>query len=383
MTEERTVPAGRRADELQRAGNPLYNDRKLKLGTFGSNLDRGCAISTIDGVLEINWPNTLTLAKLADEMEFEALVPVGRWKGFGGVTNFNGPGFETFSWAAGIGACTRNSTVFATSHVLTVHPIMAAKQAATIDHITGGRFALNVVTGWHRPEMEMFGAPLMEHDARYGLAVEWLEVIKLLWTAEEEFDYEGKHFKIAKGYLEPKPLQKPFPAVMNAGSSETGRDYAAKYCDVAFVNTNRGDFDSRKALIESYRRLAREEYGRELQIWSHAYIVQGETEQEAKDYHHEYVHEKGDWVAATNLVETMGLNTQGRTQEALRAMKMHFIGGWGGLPLIGTKEQVVDGLVTMSKLGLDGVVVSWPRYIDDMRTFQRETLPLLKQAGLR
>ena len=258
----------KRAEQLRRAGNPLYGERKLKLGTFGTNLDRGCAISTIDGVLEINWPNTLTLAKLADEMEFEALVPVGRWKGFGGVTNFNGPGFETFSWAAGVGALTENPAVFATSHVLTVHPIMAAKQATTIDHITGGRFALNVVTGWHRPEMEMFGARMLDHDDRYRLAVEWLEIIQRLWTAEEDFDYDGKHFKIVKGYLQPKPLQKPFPPVMNAGSSGTGRDYAAKYCDIAFVNTNRGDFDSNKAMIESYRRHARDEYGRELQIWS-------------------------------------------------------------------------------------------------------------------
>ena len=373
----------KRTDELRRAGNPLYGERKLKLGTFGTNLDRGCAISTIDGVLEINWPNTLTLAKLADEMEFEALVPVGRWKGFGGVTNFNGPGFETFSWAAGIGALTQNSAVFATSHVLTVHPIMAAKQATTIDHITGGRFALNVVTGWHRPEMEMFGARMLDHDDRYTLAVEWLEIIQRLWTAEEEFDYEGRHFKVAKGYLEPKPLQKPFPPVMNAGSSETGRDYAAKYCDIAFVNTNRGDFESNKALIESYRRHAREEYGRELQIWSTSYIVQGETEQEAKDYRDEYIHRKGDWEAATNLVDTMGLNSQGRTPEMLQKMKTHFIGGWGGYPLVGTKEQVVDGLAMLSKLGLDGVVVSWPRYIEDMRQFQRVTLPLIEQAGLR
>jgi FMNH2-dependent dimethyl sulfone monooxygenase len=377
------VGATKRTDELRRSGNPLYGERKLKLGTFGTNLDRGCAISTIDGVLEINWPNTLTLAKLADEMEFEALVPVGRWKGFGGVTNFNGPGFETFSWAAGVGALTQNSTVFATSHVLTVHPIMAAKQATTIDHITGGRFALNVVTGWHRPEMEMFGARMLDHDDRYGLAVEWLEIIQRLWTAEEEFDYDGKHFKIAKGYLQPKPLQKPFPPVMNAGSSETGRDYAAKYCDIAFVNTNRGDFESNKALIEGYRKHAREEYGRELQIWSTTYIVQGETEQEAKDYRDDYIHRKGDWEAATNLIDTMGLNSQGRSPELLEKMKTHFIGGWGGYPLVGTKEQVVDGLAMLSRLGLDGVVVSWPRYIEDMRNFQRVTLPLIKQAGLR
>jgi alkanesulfonate monooxygenase SsuD/methylene tetrahydromethanopterin reductase-like flavin-dependent oxidoreductase (luciferase family) len=79
----------------------------------------------------------------------------------------------------------------------------------------------------------------------------------------------------------------------------------------------------------------------------------------------------------------MGLNTVGRSPEMLQAMKMHFIGGWGGFPLVGTSEQVVDGLAKLSALGLDGVVVSWPRYIDDMRAFQRNTLPLLKQAGLR
>jgi FMNH2-dependent dimethyl sulfone monooxygenase len=371
-----------KTQDLRRATNPLFSDRKLKLGTFGSNLDRGCAISTIDGVLKLDWPNTLTISKLADEMGFEALVPVGRWKGFGGVTNFNGPGFECFSWAAGIGAATRYPAVFATSHVLTVHPIMAAKQATTIDHITGGRFCLNVVTGWHRPEMEMFGARMLDHDERYALSCEWIEIIRQLWTEEDEFDYDGKYFQIRKGYLEPKPVQRPFPPIMNAGSSEVGRHYAAKYCDVAFVNINRGDVEQSRAMIEAYRKLAREEYGRELQIWSHGYIVQGETEQDAKDYFNEYVHEKGDWEAATNLVDTMGLNTP-RTPELLKYMKMHFVAGWGGFPLIGSKEQVVEGLAKLSGLGLDGVVVSWPRYIQDMRNFQKTTLPLLEQAGLR
>jgi alkanesulfonate monooxygenase SsuD/methylene tetrahydromethanopterin reductase-like flavin-dependent oxidoreductase (luciferase family) len=170
--------------------------------------------------------------------------------------------------------------VFSTSHVLTIHPIMAAKQATTIDHITGGRFALNIVTGWHRPEIEMFGSPLLDHDVRYELSVEWLDVVKRLWTEEEEFDFDGKYFQIKKGYLAPKPIQKPFPAVMNAGHSEAGRRYAAKYCDMAFVNINRDDFDVSRAVNSSYRKLAHEEYGRDLQIWASSYVVQGETKEE-------------------------------------------------------------------------------------------------------
>jgi dimethylsulfone monooxygenase len=118
-------------------------------------------------------------------------------------------------------------------------------------------------------------------------------------------------------------------------------------------------------------------------VWNFCYVVQGETEKDAKDFFDYYVNQKGDWVAATNLVDTLGLNARPMPPAVLQAMKIHFIAGWGGYPLIGTKEQIVDGLVMLAKLGLNGTLLSWPRYIDDMRRFQRETLPLIKQAGLR
>ena len=91
----------------RRQTNPIFNDRRLKLGTFQTNLDSGCVMSDLDGRLDITWPNTVALAKLADEMEFEAIVPVARWQGFGGATNPQGRGFEAYTWAAGISALTR------------------------------------------------------------------------------------------------------------------------------------------------------------------------------------------------------------------------------------------------------------------------------------
>ena len=118
----------KRVDQLREASNPLFGKAKLKLGTFCTNLSGGCTMSSIDGLLEADWPSTVTLAQLAEEMDFEALVPVARWKGFGGKTNFNGANFDTYTWAAGIGARRSSSAVFATSHVPTVHPVMAAKQ---------------------------------------------------------------------------------------------------------------------------------------------------------------------------------------------------------------------------------------------------------------
>jgi alkanesulfonate monooxygenase SsuD/methylene tetrahydromethanopterin reductase-like flavin-dependent oxidoreductase (luciferase family) len=372
-----------RPDQLREAKNPLFNDRKLKLGTFCSNLSGGCAISDIDGVLEVTWPNTLELARMGDAMEFEALVPVGRWKGFGGRTNFNGEGFESFSWASAIGASTKYSGVFATSHVPTIHPVMAAKQGTTIDHVTGGRFTLNVVTGWYKPEIEMFGEAQMEHDTRYDRAIEWLEIIKLLWTREEEFDYDGKFYKIAKGWLKPKPIQKPYPVVMNAGGSEKGRHYAAKYCDVAFIVLQSHDLDDMRAHVSRYRDFARQEYGREIQVWTNSYVVQGDTEADAKKFLIYYVHEHGDWEAVENLITTLGINAQTMPPEVAQGLKAHFIAGWAGYPIVGSKEMVVDELGKPSSAGFDGVILSWAKFVEQMREFQEVTYPLVVQAGLR
>jgi alkanesulfonate monooxygenase SsuD/methylene tetrahydromethanopterin reductase-like flavin-dependent oxidoreductase (luciferase family) len=363
--------------------NPAFGPRKLKLGTFQTNLDSGCVMSDLDGRLEITWPNTLTLAQLADEMEFEALVPVARWRGFGGAVNPQGPGFEAYTWAAGIGASTRNVGVTATSHVSINHPIVAAKQSTVIDHISGGRYILNIVTGWNKPEIDMFGAELMPHETRYDMAEEWLGIVKRLWTEDDEFDHEGRFYRISKGYLQPKPIQKPYPVLMNAGGSERGRRFACRYCDLVFLAPQSCEYDAFKAQVESYRRLAREEYGREVGVWSLAYVVQAETEREARAFHDHYVKHKGDWAAVNNALDTKLANAKSFPPALVEAMQTRLIAGWGGYPLIGTKEQVVDGLATLLRIGLDGLLLSWPRYIAGMREFRDVTYPLVVQAGLR
>jgi alkanesulfonate monooxygenase SsuD/methylene tetrahydromethanopterin reductase-like flavin-dependent oxidoreductase (luciferase family) len=172
---------------------------------------------------------------------------------------------------------------------------------------------------------------------------------------------------------------------MNAGSSERGRHFACKHCDLVFTNIRTHDIATNTAHVAAYYKLAREEYGREVKVWSNATIVQAETEKEARDFYNYYVHEKGDWAAARNVIDTMGaeINQRDYPEERRKAMAEMMISGWGGFPLIGTKEQIVDGLANLSKIGLDGVLLSWPRYIEGMREFRDVTYPLLKQAGLR
>ena len=376
---------GSRQQKDRRESNPAFSTRKLKLGTFQTNLDSGCVMSDLDGRLDISWPNTVALAVLAEEMEFEALVPVARWHGFGGATNPQGPGFEAYTWAAGIAASTRKPGVFATSHISLNHPVIAAKQSTVIDHISGGRYTLNIVTGWNQPEIDMFGTVMMSHQDRYACAEEWLAIIKRLWTEDESFDHEGRFYKITKGYLQPKPIQSPHPAVMNAGASERGRHFATKYSDLVFTVIRTGGLDEVRAHVQAYHKLAREEYGREIRVWTVANVVQGETEKEARDFYRYYVHEKGDWQAAKNMIDVFSaeINARDIPPERLKAYQEAFIAGWGGFPLIGTKEQIVDGLQNLSRAGLDGVLLAWPRFEQGMREFRDVTYPLVRQAGLR
>ena len=108
-----------------------------------------------------------------------------------------------------------------------------------------------------------------------------------------------------------------------------------------------------------------------------------ETEKEAKDYLHHYVHEKGDWEAAGNLLRIFGMQTETLDPKTLEGHKAHFIAGHGGYPLVGTAEQIVDELGKLADIGVDGCLISWVDYKNELAQWNAEVLPLMVQAGLR
>ena len=213
----------------------LNSENELKLAVFGINLRGGVTLSDVEGKIEATWEENRRLALKADRLGLDAVVPVARWRGYGGQANLGDRSFETFTWAAGLLAATRRIQVFATFHVPLAHPVLAAKMVSTADHVSGGRFGLNIVAGWYAAELEMFGLTQKDHDERYQVADDWTEALKQLWTLPGEHDYHGRYFDIPGGVLEPKPLQKPYPVIMNAGTSPAGRAFAAKHSDLIFA----------------------------------------------------------------------------------------------------------------------------------------------------
>ena len=362
--------------------NPLYSDNRMKIGVMAFNCSHGSTVTNAEGAWPMTWNDNVELAQMADSAGFEALLPVGRWKGYGGGINFNNRTFESLTWAAGLAALTNYSTIFSTVHAPLMHPVAVAKMSATIDHISNGRFALNVVAGWFKNEFEMFDAELKEHGARYAYAAEWIEVIKRLWVEEEAFDYDGAYFQGNALWSQPKPIQLPRPPIMNAGSSTMGQNFSAEHADMNFVMLRQKDDESDAGQIEQLKSLAADR-GRASQCWIHVYVVCRETEQEAKDYLNYYVIEKGDDIAVSNMLQIFGMQSETLTPEVMAAFKFHFKAGHGGYPLVGTPAQIVDGIEHLARLGVDGILISWVDYLGECRQWIDEILPLMEQAGLR
>jgi dimethylsulfone monooxygenase len=361
----------------------LFGGNRMKLGVMAFNCSHGSTITTVPEVWRLDWADTVTIAQAVDRSGMEALLPVGRWRGYGGPSDFNSTTFETFTWASALGALTKYVTVLSTCHVPLVHPLMVAKMSSTVDHVTNGRFALNIVCGWFKNEFDMFGAHMRPHDDRYKYAAEWLDFLKQAWTRQGDFDFKSESFAGKSIWSEPKPVQKPHPPVMNAGGSPAAQEFTTRYCDINFVHLkDRANLETGCREIAHLKEKARA-HRRETRIWIHVYVVCRETEQEAKDYLHRYVYEMGDWEAAGNLLRIFGMQSASYDPRTLEQHKAHFIAGHGGYPLVGTADQIADELGKLANIGVDGCLISWVDYKNELVQWNTEVLPLLVQSGLR
>jgi FMNH2-dependent dimethyl sulfone monooxygenase len=148
------------------------------LGTFASNCSGGMTVTKLPERWAATWENNDQLGRILDDAGIDFMLPIARWIGYGGETDFHGTVLETMTWATALLAKTNQIAVFATIHVAANHPVVVAKQLATIDEISHGRAGLNIVAGWNRPEYEALGLDLPgEHERRYRYAQEWFDLV--------------------------------------------------------------------------------------------------------------------------------------------------------------------------------------------------------------
>jgi alkanesulfonate monooxygenase SsuD/methylene tetrahydromethanopterin reductase-like flavin-dependent oxidoreductase (luciferase family) len=260
------------------------------------------------------------------------------------------------------------------------HPIVAAKQMATVDLLSRGRFGLNLVCGWNQDEFDMFGVEQREHDTRYEYGEEWLEVVRTLWREPEHVDYEGRWFRLPRLIGRPKPWGGGEPVIMNAGYSPAGRAFAIRNCE--FLLTSLIDVESGRKDVEEVQ-AAVAPLGREINVIGTAYVVCRPTLAEAEEFLQHYAGDHADWEAADHLMELAGIHAQFFPPEHYQEFRERFVAGHGMYPIVGDPDHVAAELERIADAGFAGVGFSFVDYAAEFPYFRDEVLPRLEARGVR
>jgi dimethylsulfone monooxygenase len=363
--------------------NPMRDPRnRLKLAVFCANVARGTSMSDAETLPKVTWEESRRLALAADRAGIDGMIPLGRWK----YTARGGPisadrTFEPWAWASALSAITERISMFTTVNMQQYHPLAATLMTSTIDHVSGGRFSLNVVAGFNEQEFHMLGMEVPSHEDRYGRAAEWMTIVRRAWTDHEPFDFDGDYIELREVVSEPKPLQQPAPPIMSAGTSELGRRFAARHADINFVHLP--SLEEMPAIVAAAKADAREHAGRDVEIYSSAYIVVADTEEEAWRRYHHVTRERLDRKAAAGLIEMWERLSKGGEVIDVEQRIDRMAAGFNAMPFVGTAEQVAELLVRAADGGLDGLAISWDDYDEGLATYAEVVRPLLLQAGLR
>ncbi len=360
--------------------NLMFDKEQFKLGIFAPNCSSGMAVTKVAERWDGSWRNNLRLAKLTDEAGLDYLLPIARWVGYGGETDFHSHVLETIAWAAGLLAATSRINVISTLHTAFNHPVVAAKQIATIDHISGGRAGLNVVCGWNKPEYDAMGVQLPDdHETRYGYGQEWFDVVRKLWTEEKAFDWSGKYFNLKNVYSLPHPVN-GIPPIVNAAGSKQGREFATRNAN--FLFTPAIDLARSRDEVAELRQQAQDQ-GREVDVLTFTYVVCRPTQKEADDYHRHYAQTHADWAAVDNLIRLQFAHAQSFPHDLLKLIRDRFAAGHGGFPLVGTPDVVADGIQKIHDAGFGGTALAFVDYAEEFPYFRDTVIPILEERGIR
>ncbi len=363
----------------------MYNGHALKIGLFGANCSSGRSATKVPERWSGSWPDCLRLVRLAEEAGIDFMLPIARWKGYGGDTDFHGSTLETLTWASGLLAATQRITVFGTVHAPLFNPLIAAKELVTADHIGEGRLGLNLVVGWNEGEFEMFGVDQREHDARYDFAQEWLDAVLRAWREEGTFDIGGQFLKLHGVRAYPKPYGGTRPMIMNAGSSPTGQAFALRNCDAYFTanSASKTSLDAAAKKVEEIKSQARA-LGREIEVFTVGHVICRPTQKEAEDYYRHAIIESADWGAVDGMLALKHITPQTMPPAEYEAKRRYFAANAiGGYPFVGTPDHVAEEFANISRAGMRGVGVSFVNYLDELPYFCGEVLPRLARLGVR
>jgi len=282
---------------------------------------------------------------------------------------------ETWTTAAALASLTERIEIIAAIKPYLVHPVVLAKQALQIETISRGRFALNFVNAWFKPEFEKAGITFADHDERYAYGKEWIAIVREL-VSGRPVNFAGKYFNIKDYQLRPKDPYRERPTVYAGGESEPARDLATSSADVYFIN-GQPLFEVQR-LIEDVKRRPRT--GSELRFGLSAFVIARETDEEAQQALDEA------WKLSEkdkdNRAKIFG-NADPKTVMFHTAIKYPHIGTNGGTAagLVGSYETVTQRIWEFADAGIDLFMLQFQPFESEMRRFAEEVIPRVRAAA--
>jgi FMNH2-dependent dimethyl sulfone monooxygenase len=275
-----------------------------------------------------------------------------------------GPDLEAWMLTAALAARTKTIQIMPAVYPGMITPQLVAKMGATLDRITGGRFAINVVNGWFQKEFELFsnGAWIESSAARYRRMDEFVRVLKGLWS-EEHFTMHGEFYRADDATLAVKPVRVPHPPIYTASRADSGKDVIAEHCDLWFVNYE-ADYrryeENVRAIKSDISDLAERarHFGRKLAFGMSAHVICADT------------------LGAAEM-RAAELEAYGRrdrvSSTAARAL---------GACLVGTPELIAQRMRRYEEIGIELLLLHFHPMLAGLETFAEKVLPLLAPTAI-
>ncbi len=323
-----------------------------------------------DEGMEATWEYVRDLAQRSEALGYDITLIAELL--LNDIKGINAPSLDAWSTAAALAAVTRRLELMVAVRPSFHPPAILAKSAASIDRISHGRLALNVVSAWWKDEARRYGAAFDEHDRRYQRTREWLEIVTAAWR-EPEVSYDGEFYQVEDLVLEPKPSAsavRPRPPIFAGGESEAARTMIARYADAYVMH---GDPPERIAARVGDMCRRRRQAADQLQcdlpplrfgMAAYAVIRDSEAEANAEVARITTVTPESpgyanyqDWIGNTRLEQRVSIEDYSVSNRGLRA------------GLVGTPERVAGQIERFVDAGVDLVLLQCSPQREEMERF--------------
>ena len=320
-----------------------------------------------------SWERNRDLVLAAEELGFDSVL-IAQHTINPHIEDFDQ--LEAWSAAAALAALTSRIEIIAAIKPYLYHPVVLAKLALGIENISRGRFAINLVNAWNKPELEKAGIGFAEHDDRYGYGREWISIVSRL-LAGERVTFKGAHFDVRDYFLRPVDLYRKRPTIYVGGESEPARALVADHGDVWFINGQ--PLEDVAGLIADVS--ARPRTTAPLRFGLSAFVVARATSAEAHA-----AHERLLSLSAKDapMKEIQKRNTDPKVVMMQTMQKTARVGTNGGTAagLVGSYDEVAARISAFHAAGIELFMLQFQPFEVEMQRFAEEVIPRVRQARI-